>query len=325
DQLRYKLATAYSLDGRMLEAAAVLDQLAQTNPTSPFIAETQFRRAEKAFAEGYYRTAERHYHSVVTAADSPFKQNARYMQGWAQFKQREYELALRAFADVLDPLLAAAQTPSEVAPLMANLDPAQASSQVGALLASHDPAEASLASDALRVMGFSLAYLEGPASIAQLQIDIGPRVYQHLLYEQLGQLYLEQKRFSDSAETYQLFVSQNPAADMAPDFSIKTIQVYELGNFPSLIHPAKTEFVRRYGITSGYWTERGGVLSNHARAYLHESLQELASYHHAQAQTLKATAKRANTRARQAAERDAVSAYANAALWYREFVQTFPT
>jgi TolA-binding protein len=309
DQLRYKLAKAYSLDGRMLEAAAVLDQLAQTDPASPFIPETQFRRAEKAFAEGDYSTAERHYQSVVTGANSPFKQNARYMQGWAQFKQGEYELALRAFADVLDPLLAAAQTASEVAPLMANLDPAQAS----------------LASDTLRVMGFSLAYLEGPASIAQLQIDIGPRVYQHLLYEQLGQLYLEQKRFSDSAQTYQLFVSQNPAADMAPDFSIKTIQVYELGNFPSLILPAKTEFVRRYGITSGYWTERGGVLSNHARAYLHESLQELASYHHAQAQTLKATAKRAKPGARQAAERDAVSAYANAALWYREFVQTFPT
>lgn len=309
DQLRYKLAKAYSLDGRMVEAAAVLDQLAQTDPASPLIPETQFRRAERAFAEGDYSAAERHYHSVVAGADSPFKQNARYMEGWAQFKQGDYELALRAFADVLDPLLAAAQAPSDVAPLMASLEPGQAS----------------LANDTLRVMGFSLAYLDGPVSIAQLQTDIGPRVYQHLLYEQLGQLYLEQKRFSDSAETYQLFVTRNPAADMAPDFSIKTIQVYELGNFPSLILPAKTEFVRRYGITSRYWTERGGVLSNSARVYLHDALQELASYHHAQAQTLKASATHSNTRARQAVEREAVSAYANAALWYREFVQTFPT
>lgn len=309
DQLRYKLAKAYSLDGRMVEAAAVLDQLAQTDPASPLIPETQFRRAEKAFAEGDYSAAERHYQSVVAGADSPFKQNARYMQGWAQFKQGEYQLALRAFADVLDPLLARAQTPSDLAPLMASLDPAQAS----------------LANDTLRVMGFSLAYLDGAASIAQLQTDIGPRVYQHLLYEQLGQLYLEQKRFSDSAATYQMYVTRNPAADMAPDFSIKRIQVYELGNFPSQILPAKTEFVRRYGITSHYWTERGGVLNHQARTYLHDSLQELASYHHAQAQTLKANAKRSNFGARQAAEREAVSAYANAALWYREFVQTFPT
>src|SRR5690554_3166518 len=309
DQLRYKLAKAYSLDGRMVEAAAVLDQLAQTDPASPLIPETQFRRAEKAFAEGDYSAAERHYQSVVAGADSPFKQNARYMHGWAQFKQGEYQLALRAFADVLDPLLARAQTPSDLAPLMASLDPAQAS----------------LANDTLRVMGFSLAYLDGAASIAQLQTDIGPRVYQHLLYEQLGQLYLEQKRFSDSAATYQMYVTRNPAADMAPDFSIKRIQVYELGNFPSQILPAKTEFVRRYGITSHYWTERGGVLNNQARTYLHDSLQELASYHHAQAQTLKANAKRSNFGARQAAEREAVSAYASAALWYREFVQTFPT
>src|SRR5690606_40899008 len=67
------------------------------------------------------------------------------------------------------------------------------------------------------------------------------------------------------------------------------------------------------------------AFGNPAPACRRESLQALARHHHAQAQTLKATAKRAKPGARQAAERDAVSAYANAALWYREFVQTFPT
>lgn len=309
DQLRYKLAKAYALDGRNAEAAAVLDELAQHHPDSPFMAETQFRRAEKAFADGDYAAAESHYRSVVTGSDDAFKQNALYMQGWSQFKRGDYDLALHAFAQVLDQLLAAAAQPEQVAQAMTDLGPARTN----------------LVNDTLRVMGLSLSYLEGAASITHLQTEIGPRVYQHLLYDQLGQLYLEQKRFNDSAETYNHFVEHNPQSDFAPDFSIKTIQTYEQGDFPSLILPAKQDFVRRYGITSRFWTDRNGAISSTARAYLHESLQELATYEHAQAQQLKARSQTlTDRREQQAASNQAVAAYASAALWYREFVQTFP-
>lgn len=309
DQLRYKLAKAYALDGRNAEAAAVLDELAQHHPDSPFMAETQFRRAEKAFADGDYAAAESHYRSVVIGSDDAFKQNALYMQGWSQFKRGDYDLALHAFAQVLDQLLAAAAQPEQVAQAMTDLGPARTN----------------LVNDTLRVMGLSLSYLEGAASITHLQTEIGPRVYQHLLYDQLGQLYLEQKRFNDSAETYNHFVEHNPQSDFAPDFSIKTIQTYEQGDFPSLILPAKQDFVRRYGITSRFWTDRNGAISNTARAYLHESLQELATYEHAQAQQLKARSQTlTDRREQQAASNQAVAAYASAALWYREFVQTFP-
>src|SRR5690606_21367029 len=98
-------AKAYALDGRNVEAAAVLDELAQHHPDSPFMAETQFRRAEKAFADGDYAAAESHYRSVVIGSDDAFKQNALYMQGWSQFKRGDYDLALHAFAQVLDQLL----------------------------------------------------------------------------------------------------------------------------------------------------------------------------------------------------------------------------
>src|SRR4051812_13194265 len=50
DQLRYKLAKALSMDSRGDEAASALDQLAKTAPASTYMGETQFRRAEKAFA-----------------------------------------------------------------------------------------------------------------------------------------------------------------------------------------------------------------------------------------------------------------------------------
>lgn len=297
DQLRYKLAKALSLDGRNDEAAQVLDQLANTNPDSGFIAETQFRRAEKSFADGDYAAAERNYAAVVNGGSPELKQNALYMRGWAQFKRGDYDLALLSFAQVLDQLLGSAVNPE----------------QVDAVLGDIGPSKANLVKDTLRVMGLSLSYLEGAKSIANLQVELGGRrAYEYMLYQQLGQLYLEQKRYTDSAETYQHFVQHNPASDFAPSFSIKVIDVYQQGDFPSLILPAKQDFVARYGISSFYWTSRKGVIGNSSLAYLHQSLQELAQFEHAQAQALKSKN-----------NAEAMRAFARAAKWYREFVQTF--
>jgi TolA-binding protein len=297
DQLRYKLAKAMSLDGRSAEAAVVLDQLADTNPDSKFMAETQFRRAEKSFADGDYAAAERNYDAVVKGNNPELQQNALYMKGWAQFKRGDYDLALNSFAKVLDQLIGHAKNPNDV----------------DAALTDIGASKANLVKDTLRVMGLSLSYLEGAKSISDLQTQLGGgRAYEYLLYQQLGQLYLDQKRFTDSAETYQHYVQHNSNSDFAPSFSIKVIDVYQQGDFPSLILPAKQDFVERYGISSNYWTQRKGAIGDNALAYLHQSLQELAQFEHAQAQSFK--------RAKPA---DATAAFGRAAKWYREFVQTF--
>ncbi|HEY0894039.1 MAG TPA: tetratricopeptide repeat protein [Cellvibrio sp.] len=297
DQLRYKLAKAMSLDGRNDEAAAVLDQLVVTNPDSKFMAETQFRRAEKSFADGDYAAAERNYDAVVKGNNPELQQNALYMKGWAQFKRGDYDLALNSFARVLDQLIGHAKNPNDV----------------DAALTDIGASKANLVKDTLRVMGLSLSYLEGAKSISELQTQLGGgRAYEYLLYQQLGQLYLDQKRFTDSAETYQHYVQHNSNSDFAPSFSIKVIDVYQQGDFPSLILPAKQDFVERYGISSNYWTQRKGAIGDNALAYLHQSLQELAQFEHAQAQNFRATK-----------NAEATAAFGRAAKWYREFVQTF--
>jgi len=297
DQLRYKLAKALSMDSRSDEASAALDQLAKTAPTSTYIGETQFRRAEKAFADGDYLAAEKHYKSVADDKSNPLQQNALYMQGWAEFKRSDYEAALQSFAKVSDQLLSSALKPAQVTQAMGQLTGAQKN----------------MIDDTFHVMSLSFSYLEGPQSIIDLQKATGDRVYEHLLYDNLGQLYLEKKRFSDSAETYKKFVEHNPQSDYAPEFSIKMIAVYEQGNFPSLILPAKQEYIQRYGISSSFWKKRDGLIGTAALAYLHDSLKELAEYEHAQAQELSLTNKS-----------EAKTAYGRAAIWYREFVTSFP-
>ena len=297
DQLRYKLAKAMSLDGRTAEAALVLDQLAGTNPNSEFMAETQFRRAEKSFADGDYSAAERNYDAVVKGNNPDLQQNALYMKGWSQFKRGDYDLALISFAQVLDQLIGHASDAKDV----------------DAALTDIGASKTNLVKDTLRVMGLSLSYLDGAKSISELQTRLGGgRAYEYMLYQQLGQLYLDQKRYTDSAETYLHYVQHNSNSDFAPSFSIKVIDVYQLGDFPSLILPAKQDFVERYGISSNYWTERKGAIGDNALAYLHQSLQELAQFEHAQAQSFRA-----------AKNKQATAAFGRAAKWYREFVQTF--
>lgn len=299
DQLRYKLAKALSMDGRSQEAAQVLDQLATENNDSPFMAETQFRRAEKAFADGDYAAAERNYDSVVKGDNPALQQNALYMKGWSQFKRSQYDLALVSFTQVLDQLLGSAQKPEEID---------KAITDMGA-------SKANLVKDTLRVMGIGLSYLDGAKSITQLETDTGgKRPYQFMLYQQLGQLYLEQKRYSDSAQTYQHFVEQNPDSDFAPSFSIKVIDVYQQGDFPNEVLPAKRDFVERYGVNSSFWAKRQGNIGESSRAYLHQSLVELAQFDHAEAQSLQAANK----------TNEATASFNRAARWYGEFVKTFP-
>lgn len=299
NRLRYKLAKALSMDGRNDEASKVLDRLAESGPASTYMAETQFRRAEKAFSDGNYIAAEKHYKSVADDKTNPLQQNAIYMQGWAEFKRGDYELAAQTFSRVMDHLLGSVTQPE----------------QVDAAVKALSPAQTNMLTDTLHVMSLAFSYLEGAQSIASLQKTTGDRAYEHLYYEQLGQLYVEQKRFSDGAETYKQYVQQNPQSDLAPQFSIKMMDVYEQGNFPSLILPAKQEYVQHYGLNSQYWAQRKGAIGTQAIDFLHQSLQELAQYEHAQAQAMNKSA---------ANNAESIAAYHRAAAWYREYISTFP-
>ncbi|MDQ2076649.1 tetratricopeptide repeat protein [Marinimicrobium sp. ABcell2] len=297
DRLYYQLAKAYALDGRMEEADATLAALIQHHPESGYSAEARFRRAQSAFSRGDYLAAEQHYQGALDTGSDSFSQNALYMRGWAQFKQADYHVALTSFASVLDQLLSGAQTHAQVDQRLANLTSGQRQ----------------VLDDALRAMGLGFTHLDGPEGIVALEAEIGPRPYQHLLYLKLGETYGEQERYRDSAATYAHFVERNPRSDLAPDFSVREIETYERGNFPSLVLPAKEAFVRRYGLHSDYWRERDGVLDLHARDHLHQYLGELARHQHARAQRLGPDAPGPRRQA-----------FRDAAAWYREFVFTFP-
>ncbi len=290
ERLLYQLSKAYALDGRLQESTAVLEKLVRQYPDSPYAAEADFRRAEIAFSAGDYRRAEELYNQVLSVGQTPFYSNAVYMHGWSLFKQNRYRPALESFSRVLDDQLVEGIPLEQLAISRQNL-----------------------VADTLRIMAVAFSYLSGPDTIAELYQNRGEPHYQYLLYRQLGDLYLDKKRYRDSADSYLRYTRLYPESDNAPELAVRAIEVYEKGNFPSLILPAKEAYVQNYGIDSQYWALRGLLRQEPLLPHLHQYLDELASYYHAEAQDLK-----------EAASDQSQEYFLRAADYYRQFVSTFP-
>jgi len=303
DKLIYQLAKAYALDGRTEESAQALNRLASEHPDSPYIGEAQFRRAERAFSNGDYASAEEFYRSVKDGdEESAYRDNAIYMLGWTQFKRNRYDESLVSFTEVLDGIMQGEENFKNI-----------------------DGAQKNLAQDTLRVMSLIFSYLDGPKSIGDTYELAGIRSYNHLLYQALGDLYLEKKRYIDSADTFAHFVDNHPNSDYAPEFSVGIITVYDEGDFPTQLLPAKEVFITNYGISSNYWQQKPIAIRESLSPYLHEYLQELAKYEHSLAQTLR-DPEGDDLKPGQIAKMQAESGahYEKAARWYEEFVETFP-
>ncbi len=302
----YQLAKAHALVGNVEASNAVLGQLTEHHPEGSFVAEAQFRRAEAAFSAGNYVTAADRYQAVMDAGPhTPYYINATYMHGWSMFKRGWYAQSLDSFTTVLDRLL-----------------------PPGADAASLTASNRNLLTDSLRIMAVTFSYLDGADTIENTYASKGKRHYHHLLYSALGELYLEKERYRDSADTYGHYVSNNALDQYSPAFSVRQIEVYGQGNFPSLILPAKEDYVRNYGYTSAYWSTLTDAERQPLRTHLHSYLDELASYEHASAQQAQIDIEKlkSSERAKLAPALQAKRSqhYAQAALWYSEFISTFP-
>lgn len=262
DRLLYQLAKAYDLDGRGDESLAALQQFVAKYPQSSYYAEAQFRRGELLFARADYTQAEAAYAQVVKAgSESTYYRNALYMQGWAQFKRAGYDAALQSFTTTLDLLWPR-----------------------GSTLAELNGTQREMAGDTLRVMSLIFSYQNGAQSIVETYARFGERHYDAELYRQLGQLYLQQKRYRDAAETYRAYADSHPLDGAAPGMYVLLIGAFEEGNFPSEVLAEKGEFCKRYGIRGEYWKHAEAEQREPLLAQLQIYLTGLAQYHHALAQ-----------------------------------------
>jgi TolA-binding protein len=292
DLVLYQLARAYEAGGDNENALATLDRLVEEFPRTPHAAEAHFRRGEMLFVDQRYGEAEDAYARVLSGGpDAPFAEQSMYKLGWSLFKQLRHEDAIDPFFDLLDRKLAAEGE---------RTDPAAVYVEMGR-------AEQELVDDTLRVVAISFSYLDGPEAISKHFKSTGSRPYAYIVYTKLGDLYLEQERYQDAADAYHAFVELEPRHAKAPLLQAEVIEAYKQGGFADLVLEAKRDFVEVYGPGSPYWNEFTFEQQPEVAAALKTNLTDLAAYHHARAQ-----------------EASDPTEYAEAARWYRSYLQSFP-
>jgi len=291
DTVLYQLARAYEIGGRTDEALGVLDELVTKFPDTTLIDEVQFRRGEMLFLRKRYNDSELAYQDVRKYGDaSRFYEQSLYKLGWSQFKLAWHEDSLEPFFELLDRKIK-------------DVDVGEGEAR----LASLKRAERELVEDTFRVLSVSFSYMEGADSIdAFLDLRQNPS-YSHVIYSNLGDLYLEKERYVDAAETYEAFVKQDPYHAKAPVLQVEVIEAYKQGGFPSLVLQGKRGFVERYGMDGEFWVRNPREENEAVAKHLKNNLNDLAQYYHAEAQ------------------RDGKkSDYQEAANWYRKYLAYFP-
>src|SRR5882672_3565806 len=296
DSVLYQLARAYELNAQPDKAMASLDQLVATYPNSHYLDETQFRRGELLFSNKAYPKAQNAYEAVIKiGASSGFYNQSLYKHGWSLFKQGENERSLDSFVGVLDSVLVSKHNPPQLVELETLSRPNR-----------------ELVEDTFRVMSITFSYLDGPKSIdafVKRRTPPGqlPQPYSYLMYARLGDLYMEKERYTDAADSYRAFVSQDRNNEKAPLLEMQAIEAYQKGGFPQLVLQGKKEFVENYSFGTAYWQGRDPKNEPKVVAVLKTNLKDVAQYYHAQAQRSKS-----------------VADYQEAAKWYRSYLTSFP-
>jgi TolA-binding protein len=292
-EILYQLSRALEGAGRGDDALQTLDSLVAAHPGARHQDEAEFRRGETYFVRQNYPAAEQAYAAVLAVGDkSAFYEQSLYKHGWALFKQGRHEDGLRSFLALLD----------------RKLEPGGA--RPASLVEQMSRPERELLDDTLRVTSITYSYLNGPTSIPP-SLDTalaGPEpAWTYLLYNALGDLYLEKERYRDAAEAYQAFVAHDPVNDEAPRLQQAAIGAYTRGKFPSLVLEAKRQYVENYGLDAPYWANRQPADHATVVADLKTHLTDLAAWDHSEAQKTRLPAD-----------------YERAAGWYRRFLAYFP-
>lgn len=288
DKVMYQLSRAYEASSQPEKALAVLDKLVRQFPASLWDTEAQFRRGEILFSAARYRDAETAYEKVIAAgADSGFYEQGLYKHGWSLFKQSRGEESVASFLKVLDRVLIADGKLRERDSLARP--------------------ERELTDDAFHAIAITYYDADGAQSLDAALKQRGDPVYAHMLYEALGNLYIEKERYQDAAQAYEAFAARRPDDRFAPSLQVRAIEAYQKGGFTHLVLQGKQSFVERYAFDSAFWKQRSREEAPEVVALLKSNQKDVAEYHHAQAQ-----------KSKQPEE------YAEAARWYRAMLDSFP-
>lgn len=290
DQVLYQLSRAYEEMGQVEEAMKVMNKIAQEYPQSRYFDEVQFRRGEYFFTRKKFLDSEDAFKSIVEiGAGSTYYELALYKLGWTYYKQELYEDSLHRFIALLDYKVKSGYDFEHP----------------------KDSLDEKRMEDTYRVISLAFSNLGGADSVIEYFNQYGKRPYEVNIYSNLGEYYLDKRRYSDAASTYKAFVKSNPYHKVAPHFDTRVIDIYKKGGFPILVIEANKAFVVNYGLNSDYWQHFDIKVFPEVVGYVKTSLKELANHYHALYQEKKF-------------EKNKPENFQEAMKWYREYLKSFP-
>lgn len=290
DQILYHMSRAYEELGEVEEAMTVMNRFVKEHPGSRYFDEIQFRRGEYFFTRKKVLDAEDAYKAIVELGTrSSFYELALYKLGWTFYKQEMYDEGLERFFALLDHKLASGFDFEK----------------------SKDELEKKRVDDTYRVISLSFSNSGGSNSVSDYFEKHGARPYEPDIYRNLGEFYLDKRRYNDAAVTYKSFVKRNPFHKTAPHFDMQVIDIYRKGGFPKLVIDSTRDFARNYGLKSEYWKRYDVKAHPEVVGYLKHNLKELANHYHALYRDKE-----------QLPARD--TNFREALTWYRESLDSFP-
>ena len=199
DQALYNMSRAYEELGQVEEAMKVMTRIVTQYPKSRYIDEVQFRRGEYFFTRRKYLDAEDAYKAVeAMGPGSSFYELSLYKLGWTFYKQELYEDALQRFIGVLDYKVSTGYDFEKT----------------------HNEIEGKRVDDTFRIISLSFSNLGGSSQVVDYFSKIGKRPYELNIYSNLGEYYLDKRRYADAAAAYQTFVKRNHYHKIAPHFDL---------------------------------------------------------------------------------------------------------
>lgn len=290
DQVLYHMSRAYEELGQVDDAMKVMNRLVREYPRSKYIDEVQFRRGEYFFTRKKFLDAEEAYKAIVDMGPkSFFYELGLYKLAWSFYKQELYEDSLHKFIALLDHKVAA------------GFDVEKASDEI----------EKNRVEDTYRVISLSFSNLGGPDAVVDYFNRYGKRPYELNIYRNLGEYYLDKRRYDDAARAYKAFVQRNPFHKIAPDFDMRVVEIYKKGGFSRLVIDSSKDFATTYGLKSEYWKRHDIRARPEVVAHLKNNLRELANHYHALYQDKQF-------------EKAKGENFKEALTWYRQFLDSFP-
>lgn len=257
-ELYYQLAYTHQKILQSNKALQALTRLTDDFPLSPLWREAQFRRAELLFTQSQYSYAATAYRSLVSGNPTqPYYKEALYKLGWTHLKMGSLGPMQECFYDLLD-----------ILPLGEDIR----------TLAETDQA---MAKDVLRALTIAHVDTRGAAGIASYWDNRKTQpVYLFQVYESLAEMYSQQQRHTEAAETFAEVARRLPQHTRAATSLLRAAESYELAGHTLKAQSVRAELLKRYDVASD--TRATTTVAQHEKntAVLQDAEYQAARYYH---------------------------------------------